>query len=610
MKLRKLHFILLPVIATILFYCNAYIHGSRIGNSIILSLIVYAICFPIILLYVDKFKVTLERGEKIVSAVFSFIISQFLTFGASLSLTNTFSLCLGSTVSVIFYIIQSLIYFYLSYFLTTRIVYWLQNTNINDEHQQHRDQLNFKKWFIMIFGIKVLCVVFLYPCIFDFDGALGLRTYLDPVEVKSNHHPFLMQMIHGFFFNVGTFWGDASIGFAILAVLFDVISTLILLYGLYLLVEFGVKTRWVRLVGYFIAFAPFYLFISHFPTKDGFFAMFFLGYFLTLLEIIVTKTSCIRSVRFLVLHAIFALLVCLTRHQGVYIILAQSICLMMYYRKYIWRFLVAIVPVFLLLNIFNNLYLPYKDVQPGSKAEIFGTLFQQTAYCLKLYPNDVTPSEKEAISEILPIERIVEVYTPNITDPVKGCYGKVYDNPLLADSLSKDKGLMHFKKNVNIEDEGKKLMKYFAAWFTMGLRHPLTYIEAMTAVNHGYFYNKGQMLCILATDWPHSRATTPEFAFYQNKKTMDFVNTLFGYAVNIPIINWVFSIPYYIWFIILFLLLIVYRKDMQGLVLMVPLILSFAILLICPVTDARYMYPILVTLPFNLIYILKTNRYE
>jgi len=587
-----------PLLASALFFLNAKWHGYGLSTTLKLSVVAYALVFPFIMLYADRWQSVLKKGERITAVTLAFLFSQFLTIGASLDSTNNFALCFGNWWSVGVWLVQTIIYGYIVYKILTVIIHWFQNYDIT---QQEEMGINLKKWFFVILAFKVLCIVFLYPCIFDFDGGLGLRTYLDPAEVKSNHHPYFVQMIHGLFFNIGKSLGNPSIGFAILTFLFDVISTIVLVYGLSLLSRMDIKDKWLKGIAILITLSPFYLFLSHDPTKDGFFTCAFLAYCLTLFEVYASGKTCFKSWKFLFSHSLSALLLCLTRNQGIYIVAVSSLFLMLYYRRYILNLLAAIVPAIVLALLFSHVYLPRHDVQPGSKAEMFGTLFQQTAYTLKCYPDDITPEEEAAISAIMSIDKIKEVYAPQITDPVKGQYGQ------RTSLSSKTDTLLHFSKE-RITDEGAKLKAYFKAWGSMLVRHPVCYTEAAAAVCYGFFYNKGQMLCILCTDWPESKATTAEYSFRQNVRAMVFVNDLFGFAPHIPIFNWLGSVPYYIWLFILLMALLLLRRDWQGIILTIPLLLSLAILLVCPTVDARYMYPILAVLPFLFVYVLKTNN--
>lgn len=599
LSVKAITALVLPFLGAALFYVNAHIHGCNLGGTTKLALLAYSIVFPALLLHASRLSINLKKGEKWLSGIIAFLTSQFLTIGSSIDLSFSTKMCFGSLSSLGIYLTQTLIYSYIAYQLLVVCVSFLQNYRITSSDSK-AGALNLKRWFLIIFGVNVLFIFVLYPCVFDFDGGFGLRTYLDPNEVKSNHHPFFVQMIHGYFFNFGSSLGNPSIGFAILTLLFDVCCTSVLVYGLHLLVKLKVKTTWIKAIAILFALSPFYLFVSHYPTKDGFFAIAFLAYCLTLLEIYASDNSCLKSWRFLLVHAISIVLVCLTRNQGLYIVAAESVFLLIWYRKYFFQLLASIAPALVIVILFNNVYLPDRNVQPSSKGEVFGTLFQQTARFLKYYPEDVKSDEVEAISAILPIDEIAEVYEPRLNDRVKGRYGK--ENA----AVRKD-SLLHFT-GLRVPEESTKLKNYLGAWASMFFRHPGCYIEAELNVIYGYFYNKGQALCILCTDWPESRATTKEYSFSQNVGIMSRVNSLFAYASNLPVISCIGAVPYYIWCFILLMALCFYRKDWKGIILHIPLLLSFAVLLVCPVTDGRYMYPILVYLPFLLIYILKTNN--
>lgn len=596
--------VLISLLGIALFYLNYKLLGGQMGTTTKLSLVVYCLVIPLMLLFFKSRNVSLRKNEKILSLIFAIIISQCITLGSYADAVDFFSLCFKTPLTSIIWLLQSVIYSYVAFYFVQYIVDCLQNSDVI---RRNRESFSFKKLFWIIFAINVLFIFILYPCVFDFDGALGLRTYLNPDDVKSNHHPYLIQMIHGLFWKIGSSIGAPSVGFAILTLIYCIFTSIILTYGISLLFKYGVRLKYL----YFILLvAPVYLFISHLPTKDGFFAYSFLCYTLTIFEIVMSGKECLKFPKLLILHFLSILFMCLSRNQGIYIVIVESIFLLLYCFgsvKNCIRLSLAIVPAILMALLFEKVYLPSQNVFPSSRAEMFGTLFQQTALCVTRHPDDISDKEAAAINAILPIDEIKNTYTPEITDYVKGCYCP-FGHPGVTGSVpDKSDGLIHFS-NKTVANERGKLLDYLFAWCSMLIKHPITYLDSWFAVDYGFFYNKGQMLCILATDWPDSKATTPEFAFRQNKGMHVFVNNIFGYSVNTPIVNWVFAIPCHIWLFILILFVLILRKDRRGIILILPSVLSVGVLLLCPVCDARYMYPILVCLPFYALYVLLTNK--
>ncbi|MDO4990371.1 MAG: DUF6020 family protein [Eubacteriales bacterium] len=117
-------------------------------------------------------------------------------------------------------------------------------------------------------------------------------------------------------------------------------------------------------------------------------------------------------------------------------------------------------PIVLALAIAKAVDLRY-DIIPGSRREALSVPFQQTARCLIHHGDDVTAEEYEAINAILDCEEITKYYWPMDSSGVKQFYRDETGIP--------------------------ELMRYFGAWLRMGLRHPMTYLEATMNQNYPLF---------------------------------------------------------------------------------------------------------------------------
>ncbi|MBQ9954580.1 MAG: hypothetical protein IJO87_04020 [Eggerthellaceae bacterium] len=293
------------------------------------------------------------------------------------------------------------------------------------------------------------------------------------------------------------------------------------------------------------------------------------------------------------LLTVAALALCFTRNNGIYIALPTLLVLLAYHlitskphlraaRRFNCTWAVVVLAAVLGAHtLAYQVIYPHYDIKTDEIKEMMSVPFQQTARYLLEHPDDVTPEEREAIEAILPYEQLPDLYLPDLSDPVK-------------ESMHDEFGAM--------TDQEKS--DYFAAWFSMGLRHPVTYIEATLANIYAYFYPWH----IVGPD-----IARPVFSFYilqdqinqsfdvhyvNSKELRDSVTSAINVPIKMPIVCALYSPAT---FILLALTCVCYAlRKRRGLPLIVAI--PFAMLLITTLAGPlnghlRYILPIAAALP-------------
>ena len=561
--------------------------------------IFYGVTIPFLLAFFEKYSLNASFSLKVFSAIIAFIFSQFVTIEGSFYHMHSWALCFNSWTTIVTWCLRSFVYGFVFYKISLGIACIIENTFATSAKEY---QLNYSKWLILIVCARLFALFLFYPLVFGFDSAVGLRTFMDPDCATTNHHPYFVQLIHALFFCIGKVIGHISVGFFVLGLLSILFSSAIILYGIRLMQYAKLSSS--LLIAFVITYAlfPLYPYLSINPTKDGLFAYTFLLYLFTLFELYITKTRCLNEKRYLFLHGVSILLLCLTRHQGFYIVLVECALLLLCFKSN-WKGIILMsVPSLCLVTAFNKVLLPFLNVEPAGKQEVYGTFFQQTAFYLQQHPDDVTTSELLAINRVLNSDTIVAKYEFDRTDPVKNGYKynpwyRLYN------------GAPSIFRHIDHSHEAEDLKAYRSAWFSMGLRHPLTYIEASLAVSAGFFYNFNRLLLETEPKWAENgAATTPEYRFVHFNKAARIYNNRIYSWFKYPVLNWIIAIPYYNWAAIFLLGILFYRKDFKGLIIFLPILLSLGILLICPMIYGRYSYPIVMGLPLLFIYTLYSKN--
>ena len=156
---------------------------------------------------------------------------------------------------------------------------------------------------------------------------------------------------------------------------------------------------------------------------------------------------------------------CLSRHNGVYLLLPTAVVLAFVLRGNVrWLASAALGAALALVLMFNGLLLPALGITDATASGMYSAAFQQSARVLR--DHEVTAEEYAEIDRVLDAENLAELYEPNISDPVKYTF--------------KQYGLGR-------QAETEALARYRETWLTMLAEYPLTYLEAFVAGNTGYY---------------------------------------------------------------------------------------------------------------------------
>lgn len=541
-----------------------------------------------------------NRSYNIFSVVISLLFSFFITLGTSDFITQSTELCWGNIIIVFVWCLQMALISMLLFPIIRYVLRVIQSYNMPKNEER---TFNYKKLWIITLLSRLIALMFFFPVLFDFDAGFGLRAMLDSSEIVSNHHPYAVQWIHYIFYEIGVAIGDPKYGMGFLSLCWITISSAIIVYAVTVMEKMDTSRRMLNIVAYTFSIFPFFILLSIYCTKDGFFAYSFLLFQAIVLKICITNAQCLKSLKYLLLYTISIIALCLTRHQGIYIAIIETILLMLVKGSGFKRAAALSMPGIVIVMLFVNVLLPLSDVSPTNKRETYGMFFQQSARCIIDHPNDIDAEDYQAIDAILPIDSITNRYLYNSTDFVKMFYYYRHIDSVRIHKAFTD-SMYHNWQKIEFPKESEDLAAYRKAWLRMGVKHPKSYIDANLGVISPYFYNECYPLIILSHDWSNSSATCPKYAFTQQEKNIDCADAVLRYIPYVPVIGLFGGFPLYIWINIFLIAIIVWRRDYKGLVIFSPVIVSMAVLVLTPVATGRYLWPIVATLPILFVYVL------
>lgn len=421
-------------------------------------------------------------------------------------------------------------------------------------------------WFILTI-FYVPAYIALFPGTFGYDTPVQIAQYFGEIGLTS-HHPLAHTFLVGFFFSLGDkLFHSYFTGFAIYIALQGLGVTGAAAYSLTACKRHGVPLIWMIAGALWAAVNPFLQVLAFNSTKDILFGVFLLCFCISVWDFLEFK---VKGRRPYVRVAVFGILVCLFRNQGIYILLAM-ILLCLLFRMGKRGLCLSMAVACLSSGGFFALSAGVLGIPKGNINEMLCVPMQQAARVCLLYQEgedvSVTPEEYETVTRVIPQEGI-QSYISDSADNVKS----------------------HFRTDVLLTDLGK----YISAYFSLGWKNPREYLNAWVYLVHPYWDMGSGEYRALAI-----RHTFLELNHWgiDNKGYMEnYLEKLYNKitAMENPLFQRPDSV---IWLLAALSGLAIARRRKGILAAILPLGLYFGTILLGPVALLRYLFPLTLSTP-------------
>ena len=463
-------------------------------------------------------------------------------------------------------------------------------------HYRVDTQLVFRRaGILLLFWIPY--AIFLYPGVLTFDTSFQLCQFFGnempgifPTPegyAFTDHHPLMTTLLFGSIVRLGELFGSYNFGFFILCLLVGVLNALSVAFCLIALERHGVSRKLTLASLIFFALFPVFPYMAMTPSKDSIFAPLFLLFTVMIFEIVLSGGRCLKSRRFYAAFILLAWLVPLSKKTGVYIVLLCCVGLAIFCRNNKSRLLVTGFTSFVVSSFLVPMTLfPLLNVSSGSKVEMLGPLYQQTARYVFQYDGEIEQADQDAIDAVLGYDSLADRYNYSIVDTVIHAYDEVDLTPGISD-----------------------LLRYFKSYIALGLKHPLAYVDAFVSLEKGWFDPRERLLFAegngLLLEPPNGRPAIQRSAMGQKIATIP--GRIISIFQQVPGFDLLFTPLFYTALIpglcgsMLF--------DAEKRLIMLPLLVSALFLLLSPVSlcsqnieAMRYLLPFIYLAPIYLCF--------
>lgn len=448
----------------------------------------------------------------------------------------------------------------------------------------------------------------------------GICAYDMPIQVGQivsgnygTHHPLAHTLLIGGFMNLGSMLGDVNTGIALYTAFQMICLAITFAAGITWLRTLGVKKFWVRLVWIYCCLFPFHWYMSITVTKDVFFTIFFLLQMICFCQLLHLKERSLRFCRWDIGYLLSTIGMILFRNNGMYALLVV-ICFLIVGclrrhpdRKLVLRLLMTAIAGLVAGSLILSLLTKVTGAQQGDKREMLSLPIQQLARTMIYHGDvDVLPEDdatmderdRQLINDFILDEGYRE-YRPDIADPVKR-----HTYTYVARYRAKE---------------------FLQTYLHLLAEYPGDYVNAALAVNLGYYYigdishahiNENGLergLGYIQTRWVVEELR--DYGIYKDFKWDSLHRVMEDYAdqngyLHTPVLRFIMIPGIYLW-IYLFPAVFLWIRRRYLLLLPVTSVAGYYLTLVLgPTVQLRYLYPVMVAVPFLLLFIITEYRRE
>ena len=312
--------------------------------------------------------------------------------------------------------------------------------------------------FLLLCWLPVLLAV--YPGFFVYDAQDEWVQVAS--RVFNTHHPLVhVLMLGGIVCAVHKVTDSYNLGIAC----YMIVQMMIVSGGFTYLLSFMRKRkipRALRILSLlYFAFFPVIVMFTLCSAKDTLFTIALLMLLLSLLDMGDDVEVFFSSKKKIILFVLSAAAMMLLRKNGVYAFAVMMPILLIYHKKYLKKSVVIFAAAFMLYFLVNTGLAVALHAESGENQEILTVPIQQLSRTYKFNREVFEPEDIAALHEILPEEALV-LYNPKLSDPVK----------------------VRFQNDAFAADKSK----YISLWLRIGLKKPLSYINAWLVNSYGFWY--------------------------------------------------------------------------------------------------------------------------
>lgn len=414
---------------------------------------------------------------------------------------------------------------------------------------------------------------------YQIEQGLGFRNLTD-------ENPFLHTLFQGLIINIASkILGSINLGISVFCLIQMIFISLIIAIALKVMAKYSVPILYRILSFLFYLLHPLIGIYSVTLWKDIWIATFLLAYCILLIDMLMDTSKFFGSKAKILYSILVVLFIMLSKGTGIIFIVLSLIPILFKFRKdYFFKLSIIYLVPFAIFFLIRLTIMPCFNIQKGHVREPMSVPLQQIARTVKENSNTISEREKIEINEILPYDKLSELYNPRLSDNVKSEFNeKVYlQNPI----------------------------KYAKLWVRLGFKYPKSYVESFLSNSYGYWYPETKYYIVSDSsyikmlnfyrenNWPIYDKNIENYPQENSEGKISLCKFINDYLRETPIASMLFSIAFYFWTELFLLILCLKNKKYYKLSPFFIIIATFIICIMSPVhAEMRYAYPAVIIFP-------------
>ena len=477
----------------------------------------------------------------------------------------------------------------------------------NSEPKSFKSSTPFNFFYIwaIIFLFWMPVFFALYPGAFVYDAT---EEYVEVISRQfTMHHPLLHVLALGGIVHLFEYIGAGSnLGIAVYVLLQMLVMSAALSFVVRSLQMWGVTKRYAFITVLFFSIFPLFPLYAVCTAKDGLFTVFLLVSIVSMGNIIRSTDAekapaSTTSMSDMVIFLVSSTLMMMLRNNGLYAYTATALIIVIVFivdRRYrsassnrITARLLILMALSIVLSLGGTRIMKLATgATDGEHQEMLTVPIQQLARTYTYSPEAFTPDEEALLKAFIP-EDYLTTYSPRISDVLKSGFDNQYYESHRA--------------------------LFYKLWLTIGARRPLTYLNAHLGTAYGYIYPdalnnvyKGNtMNTFIYTDSSYfGFETEPPGIRDSMLPALELLVEKFSLTLfqqKCPVLSMLFAPGFVFWVFIFILFGYVDRKNLP---MLLPVLMTFATVLLGPTTLVRYVLILWYIIPLYPVWISEVER--
>ncbi len=425
---------------------------------------------------------------------------------------------------------------------------------------------------LVLFSCWLPYFILFSPGILTHDSAKQLAQAMGETPLI-NHHPIIHTLLITLCLRFGDFVWNPTFGVVLYSLTQMFLFALCCSYAVRTLSRFQVKNflRWGVLL--YFALLPTNALYSFSMWKDILFGGIALVTIAILFQMAKDPAAFFSSWKRIIPLALLLFLFCTFRNNGLYAFLLFSPFFLFAFRKHWKKATVLVLIPLLMVAAYYGPFFSALAIEDGSIAEGLSIPLQQFARTVRDHESELSPEELGSIGEILPVEKIKELYKPKLSDNIKG--------------------------QLNTQAFSAAPSRYLSLWFRLFLRHPVTYIESFLMNSFGYWYPDSPYWITAYEIHGNPFGVSPLNPIPPVRGgVIGLQNTLLP---KLPTVSMLYSIGFMVWLLFTAITLLLYKRRGTMLLPIGLLLAVWLTTLASPVhSEYRYIYSLMLATPICL----------